>query len=47
MSKSMTREFALKELQNEYAYSSNEQLELDKEYFLKKWDGQNLNLILI
>ena len=36
ISKSMTREFALKELQNEYAYSSNEQLELDKEYFLKK-----------
>ena len=44
MSKSMTREFALKELQNEYAYSSNEQLELDKEYFLKKmsWSEEKL-----
>lgn len=48
MSKSMTREFALKELQNEYAYSSNEQLELDKEYFLKKmgWTEFKLNSYL-
>ncbi len=38
ISNSITREMAIKELDNKFAYSSIELLESDKEYFLKKMD---------